>query len=64
MMGWFLNGLEKYGTLVRHTEPQNHPVMRQLFRHKVGIEVAIVSYFIGFIVSSTVIYSNRVLELA
>ncbi|KAF3317056.1 hypothetical protein TWF173_001061 [Orbilia oligospora] len=41
MMGWFLNGLEKYGTLVRHTEPQNHPVMRQLFRHKVGIEVAI-----------------------
>ncbi|KAK6498480.1 hypothetical protein TWF481_011071 [Arthrobotrys musiformis] len=41
VMGWFLYGLERYGMLVRHTEPQNHPVMRQLFRHKAGAEIAI-----------------------
>ncbi|KAK6514517.1 hypothetical protein TWF281_004715 [Arthrobotrys megalospora] len=41
MMTWFINGLEKYGALVRHTDPQNHPVMRQLFRHKAGVDISI-----------------------
>ncbi|KAK6360864.1 hypothetical protein TWF730_006980 [Orbilia blumenaviensis] len=41
MVGWFLNGLEKYGTLFRQTEPQNHPIMRQLFRHQAGVEIAV-----------------------
>ncbi|EPS39568.1 hypothetical protein H072_6633 [Dactylellina haptotyla CBS 200.50] len=41
LMGWFIYGLEKYGTILRDTEQRSHATLREFFHHKFGVEVAI-----------------------